>query len=199
MSMIPMFVHCPRFHLWFLVPYPLPSLPPFLPPSLLLSIPSLPPSILSPSLYPSLSPSLYPSLPPSLLLPSPPPPPTRTLLGRLSSLPPTISATMVPSPVSSSIHHMFTVLHTKIRQGLIQGGTGGQMPPKDSSCPPKHMTPCEVILYIIYMVHCYIPLLPVPNVVPPPPPVSTIIHFAPSRPSFPEWLYVKLPPLITTL
>ena len=186
MSMIPMFVHCPHFHLWFLVPYPLSSLPPFLPPSLLLSIPSLPPSILSPSLYPSLSPSLYPSLypslplSPSLLLPSLPPP-TRTLLGRLSSLPPTISATMVPSPVSSSIHHMFTVLHTKIRQGLIQGGTGGQMPPKDSSCPPKHMTPCEVILYIIY---CYIPLLPVPNVPPPPPPFLQFFILPPQDPAF---------------
>ena len=38
--------------------------------------------------------------------------------------------------------------------------------------PPQHMTSCEVILYIIYIVHCYIPLHPVPNVPPPPPPQS---------------------------
>ena len=38
--------------------------------------------------------------------------------------------------------------------------------------PPPPPQACEVNLYIMYMyiVHCYIPLLPVPNVPPPPPP-----------------------------
>ena len=68
-------------------------------------------------------------------------------------------------------HYIHTPMH--VDQGLIQGGghRGANAPPRIPPAPsPKHMTPCKVILYIISIIHCYIPLLPVPNVPPPSPP-----------------------------
>ena len=68
--------------------------------------------------------------------------------------------TIVCKPATET---QYTVLPMSLIQG---GGTGGQMPPQDFSCPPKHMTPINN------------PSPALPNG---PPQVSTIINFAPSR------------------